>query len=243
MPDLKPVIKKTEKFLKEGAAPLAVFDADGTLWKQDANHLLLNYQIENNLRNLSDLLSPIWKGEKQRGERCGEFVRRQAGLSLREIKQQFKEVLKSESFEMFSFQKDLMSHFKEKGMKIFIVTASMQWLVEDIVDQHNLPVDKVLGVQVKLDRDILTDELIFPVTYGEGKKQAFLRETDNRPPLFVAGNSPGDLHLLEMASVGFVINSASPQNERNFHGEREMNHLAQKRGWFLLDFLKKAVGC
>ena len=241
MPDLKSIIEKTEKFLKEGAAPLAVFDADGTLWMQDANHLLLDYQLENNLRDLRDLLDPIWKDEKHRGERCGEFVRRQAGLSLQDIEQQFREVLKREPFEIFSFQKDLMSHFKEQGMKIFVVTASMQWLVEDIVEQYHLPVDKVLGVQVKLNGDILTDELIPPVTYGEGKKQAFLKETDNRPPLFVAGNSPGDLHLLETASLALIVNSAPPQNERNFQGERKMNQLGPGKRLVFAGFFKKAA--
>lgn len=235
MLDLTPLKNKIDTYIKSNEEALAVFDADGTLWMQDVNDLLLKYQIENNLRDLKDLTRPLYKPEKKRGFRCAEFVRRQAGLSLKEIQQQLEEVLKDKSLTVFPSQKNLMIYFKSRGMKIFVVTASMQWLVEEAVKQNQLPVDKVLGVQSKIKEGILTEDLIRPVTYGEGKKQALLKETNNKKPLFAAGNSPGDLFLLEMASLSLVVNSAPPQNKENFPGEEKMKFLAREKGWFFLD--------
>ena len=238
MPDLTPLKDKIDTFIKSNEEAFAVFDADGTLWMQDVNDLLLKYQIENNLRDLKDLTRSLYNPEKKRGFRCAEFVRRQAGLSLKEIKRQLEKVLKDNSLTVFPFQKNLMKYLKTKEVKIFVVTASMQWLVEEAVKQNQLPVDKVLGVQSKIKGEILTEDLILPVTYGEGKKQALLKETNNKKPLFAAGNSPGDLFLLEMASLSLVVNSASPQNKENFPCEEKMKFLARKKGWFFLDYLR-----
>ena len=151
---------------------------------QDVNNLLLNYQVENKLRDLKDLFHPLYENEKHRSERCEEFVRRQAGFSPEDIKEQLRAALKARPLTVFPFQKELMRHFKEKGFKIFIVTASIKWLVEEIVEQKNLPVDKVLGVQVQLSAGRLTKELIPPLTYGEGKKEAFLKESNGKKTSF-----------------------------------------------------------
>lgn len=238
MIDLTLIKEKIENLLRREESSFAVFDADGTLWAQDVNNLLLNHQIENNLRDLKDLLHPMYEAEGHRKERCREFVRRQAGFSPEDIKQQLREVLKTRSLTVFPFQIELMRYFKKRGFKNFIVTASIKWLVEEIVEQKNLPVDKVFGMQVRLLEGKLTNEFIPPLTYGEGKKEAFLRESDGKKPLFVAGNSPGDLFLLETASVALIVNSASKENKEHFSGEQAMRQLAKKKGWFLMDLLK-----
>ena len=237
MIDLTSIKEKTEELLKRKESSFVVFDADGTLWEQDVNNLLLNYQIENNLRDLKDLLRPIYEEEGHRKERCKEFVRRQAGFSPEDIKQQLREALKIRLLTIFSFQIELMRYFKKKGLKIFIVTASIKWLVEEIVKRENLPVDQVLGMQVRLNEGRLTDEFIPPLTYGEGKKEVFLEESGGKMPLFVAGNSPGDLFLLQIASIALVVNSAGQENE-HFSGEQKMRKLAEEKGWFLMDLLK-----
>lgn len=237
--DLIPIKNKAEKFLKKGEPSFAVFDADGTLWMQDVNNLLLNHQLENRLRDLKDLFHPMYENEKHRSKRCEEFVRRQAGFSPQEIKEQLREALKAQPLTVFPFQQELMRHFKERGLKIFIVTASIKWLVEEIVEQKSLPVDKVLGVQVQLNAGRLTKELIPPLTYGEGKREAFLKESNGKKPLFVAGNSPGDLHLLKTASVALVVNAASEENSEHFSGEQQMRRLAREKAWFLMDLLKE----
>lgn len=231
-----PLKQKIERLLNQQHNPIAVFDADGTIWAKDINNLFLNYQLENNIRDLKDLLDPLYGDEKHRGRRCGQFVCRQAGLSLKDLKQQFKAALKSQDLTVFPFQRDLMEYLKQKAIRIFIVTASMQWLVEEAVQLFCLPVDRVLGVRVKLKRGVLTDQLIPPLTFGEGKKQVFLRETGDKTPLFAAGNSPSDCPLMEMASVTLTVHSASKEDTENFPLEVKMKQLAQKKGWLLLDY-------
>lgn len=238
MIDLTSIKEKTEELLNSKESSFVVFDADGTLWAQDVNNLLLNYQIKNNLRDLKDLLHPVYEEEDRRKERCKEFVRRQAGFSPEDIRQQMREALEIKPLTVFPFQIELMRYFKEKRLKIFVVTASVKWLVEEAVERENLPVDQVLGVQVQLHKGRLTREFMPPLTYGEGKKEVFLEKSAGKAPLFVAGNSPGDLFLLQIASIALVVNSAGKENREHFSGERKMRKLAKEKGWFLLDLLK-----
>ena len=194
------------------APPLAAFDADGTLWPGDVNDRLLRYQAKHNLREVKDLLDPVkYREEKQRAWRCREFARRQAGFCIEEIKEQLRAALKEEPLPAFPFQRELISCLKERGFRIFVVTASVQWLVEEAVSKENLPADRIIGIRTRLQKGRLTDQIERPITIGEGKREAFLQLSGGRPPLFAAGDSPGDKELLESASLSLLVQSGSAE--------------------------------
>ncbi len=212
---------------------IAVFDADGTLWLEDVNHLLLHHQEKYHLRKHSDLLDERYKMQ-DRSLRCKEFARRQEGFSLEELKSQIHQVLEENPLQVFSFQNKLLHFLKEKNIFIYVVTASLTWLVEQTIEKYRLPVDKVLGVATHVENGKITSKLIEPLTYGLGKQEALLLATNQKKPLLAAGNSPSDLSLLEIAKISLVVSSADAKNE-NYSFEQEMKSHVEKNNWILFE--------
>lgn len=211
---------------------LVAFDADGTLWPEDANSILLEYQIKKGLRDLKDLLSPIYCNEGNRYRRCELFAERQAGFKLQEFKNYCLEALRENPLHVFSFQKKLLKYLKQKGMKIFVVTASIKWLVESAVKLYNLPVDEVLGVEAKLEGEIISAELLRPAPISGLKGEVFLKYSQGKSCFLAGGNTSSDLPLLEMAEVPFVVHSAGRENE-NFPAEEKLIKLAVRKNWII----------
>ena len=240
------LIKKTvdERTQKES---IAVFDADGTLWQEDVNQILLDYQIElekefqvsssshfkeffqgenqefqknkqaipvNSKKSFNfvesftpkesvtpgNTVTPITvnpattlnprpvkaftgaisqeqkkraKAEKQslngdkqvetfqdllsdyyqkdhRHELCQQFLKKQAGLSFDQFEAVTEKALEKTPLTVFPFQRELLSYLKKQKVKIVVVTASIQWLVEIAVKKYNLPVDQVIGSRSEL---------------------------------------------------------------------------------------------
>lgn len=211
---------------------IAALDADGTLWPEDANNILLQYEIKKGLRDLNDLLDPFYQSEGNRYKRCELFAERQAGFELQEFRFHCLEALNESPLHVFPFQKELIKYLKQKGMKIFVVTASVKWLVESAVKLYDLPVDKVLGVETKLQEGVISPELLRPAPVGQFKGEVFLKHSQGEACFLAGGNTPSDLPLLEMAEVPFVVHSAGEENE-NFPSERKLTKRAVKNDWIL----------
>ena len=211
---------------------LVAMDADGTLWPEDANNILLDYEIKNHLRDLTDLLDPRYKDDGFRYKRCELFAERQAGFTLQEFKSYCHKALSETPLHVFSFQRELLKYVKQKGMKIFIVTASLKWLVETAVEIYKLPIDGVLGVQTKLEENIITEELLRPVPVAGFKGEVFLKHNKGVPCFLAGGNTSSDVPLLKMAEVPFVVHSADRENE-NFPAEEKLKEMAVQNNWIL----------
>ncbi len=211
---------------------LVAMDADGTLWPEDANNILLEYEIKNNLRDLSDLLDLRYRSDGFRYKRCELFAERQAGFTLQEFKSYCHKALSETSLHIFPFQRELLKYIKQKSMKVFIVTASVQWLVEAAVELYNLPVDGVLGVQTKLEESIITEELLRPAPIAGFKAEVFLKHNKGIPCFLAGGNTSSDIPLLEMAEAPFVVHSADRENE-NFSAEKRLKKMALKNNWIV----------
>lgn len=225
--------KITEE-LQKGAAPLVALDADGTLWAEDINHILLDYQDRRGLLKGKDLISS-YKKDTERVKRCIEFAKRQSSFSVQNFKKYCKEALDERPIQVFHFQRELFRFLKEQSCKIIIVTASLKHLVKEALDRYHLLADEVLGVETEIKNDKFTDCIIEPVTYQEGKKEAWLNYAKNNPPILAGGNSQGDLPLLEIAKIPFIVNSA-PSHHENFPSEQKMKEWAKKKNKILLEY-------
>ena len=207
-------------------------DADGTLWLEDVNNIFLRYEIKHGLRDVKDLLDPYYEQDNHRHLRCRIFAERQAGLTLQEFKSHCLKALLEHPLHLFSFQKKLIKYLKQKEMKLFVVTASIKWLVETALDLYNIPVDKVLGVEPKLSGDVISSELLEPVPVAQSKGEVFLKCSQGQPCFLAGGNSSSDLPLLKMAKIAFVVHSAPPGHE-NFPSEDNLKKVALKNHWIL----------
>ncbi len=209
---------------------LAALDADGTLWPEDANDILLSYEARKGLRDLQDLLNPDYYTEANRHKLCELFAMRQAGWTLSEFKQICLDALKETPLHPFPFQKALLQYLKKQGLTVYVVTASVTWLIETAVELYDLPVDQVLGVETDLEGALITSKIIRPSPVSEGKGPVFLKHTKGSRCFLAGGNTSSDIPLLEMASLAFVVHSAEPASVF-FPIEKKLKNLAVKNHW------------
>ena len=225
--------EKIKEELVDEKTPFVALDADGTLWPQDVNHILLNYQEEKGLIKWRDFFLKT-RGDENRGQRCREAARKQESFSVSDFKNHCREALQKIPVGIFPFQKDLISFLKDQGFKIFIVTASLKYLVEQALEENKISVDCVLGIETKIKQGHFTSDLIFPITYNEGKAEAFLKQSKGKKPLLAGGNTRSDLSLLKLARIPFVVNSATKDNE-NFSSEQKMKEWLTEVKGFLFE--------
>ena len=224
-------IKKAVK-KRPASKNLAVLDADGTLWSEDANHILLEYQIQKDKKKFENLLNI--ENQSYRYKLCEDFVQKQSGLTLAEFQALARQALEQKSLNVFPFQQQLLDYLKKENMRIVIVTASIEWLVELAVEKYNLPVDQVLGMKTKLEGDLITDQIIRPAPISDYKAEVLLDRLPGESCFLAAGNTLTDKPLLEIAEISFIVNSADPDSVI-FQTEQKLKQFALQKNWILFE--------
>lgn len=231
-----------DKALDQGVPPFAAVDADGTLWSCDMGEALFQYQIDKKL--LPELPENPWDHylklhrETTPQESFLWLAQINAGLTLDQVRQWATEATQAlEPLPLFSGHQEIIAYLHEKGVKVYVVTASVKWAVEPAAKFYDIPEDRVIGVSTKIVDGRITMEQEGPITYRKGKVEGFLEASQGQPAFYVAGNTGGDLPLLESSThVRLVLNSA-PKGHGNYQTEMEMQKLAQQNGWFHHSFL------
>ncbi len=228
--------KAAEAALKDGAEPLAAFDADGTLWDMDMGETFFEYQIANKLlANMPDdpwqyyldlhkrdtPAAFLWLAQINRGIKLST-VREWAHSAFEAIK----------PVPIFGEMKDLVTDLKKFGVDVYVVTASIKWAVEPAAEFIGIPAENVIGVQTEVVDGIVTDRPGPIVTWREGKVTGLLEATGRRRPFLCAGNTMGDLALLDCATHFRVVNAAVGPEHANRESEQKLVEVARKRGWY-----------
>lgn len=234
------IIQSIDSSFEEVKDPLAVFDADGTLWAEDIGFSFFEFQVReiwktpDFLKKAEDIYTHNPK------QSCAYIVQLNKGMSISEYRQLCLEYLKLYKLSLFSFQLELMDYLSKKGVKIYIVTASSEWLVQEVVKHYKLPVKDVVGVRTLIKENKITDEIEHPISFGEGKTEAFLNRSKRILPFFASGNTLSDLELLKISSHHrFSIASAKP-DEKQYQSERALLDISKKNSWFYKDCLEES---
>lgn len=222
--------------MQQNRSPVAVFDADGTLWDTDLGEAFFKFQIEKNL--LPDLPKSPWTHYRKM-KASGDP--RPAYLWLAQInKNKPLELIRSwaqesvrnlEPLPIFEDQKKLVSLLQDNGVQVFVVTASVKWAVEPGAKLLGIPEDHVIGVSTQIENGFITDKADGEMTYKEGKVKALLNHTNQTPPFFASGNSPGDLYLLKAATRLSLAVGASQKGHELFDAEESLREEARKNNW------------
>jgi phosphoserine phosphatase len=229
------IIKSLDSALDGGANPIAAFDADGTLWDLDVGENFFEWQIQNKvIPNLPD--DPWGYYRKLHSENAEAaflwLASINKGFSIEQVREWAAEAVKTISpLPYFGSLKDIIKHLHDKNVAVYVVTASIKWSVEPAAKLLGIPFERVIGVKTKVVNGVITDEQDGPVTWREGKVTGLLEATGRKPPFFAAGNTMGDLALLDCATHLRFANSGAEVSHTNFATEQKLNEIAQKRGW------------
>lgn len=222
---------------KKHSRAIAAFDADGTLWNTDLGEALFGYQVKKRL--LPDLPADPWAHYEHLKEHVSHEVayiwlaQINKGLPLTQVQLWAKQAVEAlHPVPVFPEIKDLIAYLLKLNVEVYIVTASIKWAVDPGAHLVGLSAENVIGIRTKVVDGIVTTEQDGPLTYRQGKVEALLSRTGGIRPFFAAGNTEGDLPLLESATDLRLVVAGFPESNHNFPTEQRMLALAKERTWF-----------
>ncbi len=236
-------IKEAVASLKNSNAKLvAAFDADGTLWDTDLGENFFQYQIDEKLVPLPE---DPWKHyldlKKINNDPRDAYVwlaQINAGRSVDEIREWCQKAFnRIQPNPIFSEQKKLIEFLLSNSVQVYIVTASIRWAVEPGARALGLTNENVIGVETKVENNLITTEKVLPITYRNGKTEALLSKTGNAAPFLCAGNTIGDYELLEAATHIRLAVSAASRDDRLFKSENDLQTMAIEKNWWRHRFI------
>lgn len=149
---------------------------------------------------------------------------------------------------------ELLSYLRDSGFRTYIVSGGgVDFLRAFSVEAYGIPPEQVIGSQGKTSFKILDgepvvwkDEGIFFVDDKEGKPLAISRQLGVRP-VFAAGNSDGDLQMLQWTTAGegprfgLIVHHTDAEREWAYDRDSHVGRLdkamdmAADEGWLLVD--------
>ena len=205
----------------------AAFDADGTLWRDDIGEAFLRHLIELGMIKLPDGRDPYQAYEERvaqdRATGYAYAAQLLAGLRRDDVARAAAAFAPEwVAPRLITSTQALLLLCAEAGLRTAVVSASAIEIVLASAPIAGVPASRCLGMTVRALRGELLEEIVPPITYGEGKVVAL--EAAAWLPLAVAGGDSltGDLAMLSLARVPVVVAPAigSPLSEE-----------AARRGW------------
>ncbi len=231
------LVSTLETAARETSGPhLAAFDADGTLWDADAGETFFDWQIRNcplpafrgvdpwqryhDLKNPDPRVGYVWLAQINAGQTLDQ-VRAWAAQCFQE----------AGAWPVFESQRRLIDKLRSLDFEIYVVTASVKWAVEPVAALLGIDFDHVIGIETEVIDGIVTDIVRPPVTWREGKPEGLLKHTNGIRPILSAGNTYGDIALLDCAT--HIRLGLSTQDEACglFDEETKLVSHAKSQGW------------
>ena len=211
---------------------IAAFDADGTLWDDDAGETFFDWEIHR--AGLKGLPKDPWQHylDLKKIDHIKAYVwlaQINAGHSLEQVRAWAQQCFDDRSdWPVFSSQVLLTDLLRTLGFEIYIVTASIKWAVEPVAQLVGVDHDHVIGITTKIENGKVGMDAVHPVTWRQGKAEA---ATGGVRPILACGNTYGDTALLETAT--HIRLAISTQNEPCglYDEEQKLAIEADRRGW------------
>ena len=220
--------KQVASLGREMPGALAVFDADGTLWRDDVGEAFLQHLIDIRWIKFPDGSGPYAAYERlvDQDRAAGYAFAAQllAGLEVARVAEEA-DRFASEWVppRLVAAAQALKALCISAGLKPFVVSASAQPIVRAAVPLAGFRRDLSRGIEVTVRDGFYTAHVNEPVTYAEGKVAA--AQFAGRVALACGDSFTGDLALLGVAQLPVVVAPAagSPLADE-----------AHRRGWFVL---------
>ena len=197
--------------------PIAVFDCDGTLWSGDAGSGFMRWTIAKGILSpdaiawLDQRYQSYLAGTNDELAICGEMVQVYRGLSEAAMRAAAAEFFATEiEHRIFPELRALIADMQSRGVEIWAVSSTNDWVIEEGVRRFDIPAERVLCARVAIDTGIVTDRIL-DVPTDEGKA-ASLARVGITAPHAVFGNSIHDAAMIQIAHGANGSNGSFPVN-------------------------------
>jgi len=244
-PDARRRIQKAVAMAGAHAAPMAVFDADGTLWHADIPREYLIHSIRG--RRLFHFQYREGESAERRTAELYATCRHDvsicisqaaylhAGRSMQSLEADMASFFQKFRAKTFPAQRQLIAYLRLRGFRIYVVTGGPQWLAQFAAgQQYNIPPERVIGVRTRLVDGVLGSEVIPPVPFRQGKAESIYKHLQAAPHI-VVGNSASDTPMLSTAEhLSIAVQSFGPEHKGfHFRTEQKLATIARKNGWLI----------
>lgn len=223
--DLEARVRALGKAVPSG---LAVFDADGTLWREDVGEAFLRHLVSLGWVQLPDGSDPYAEYERRvdrdRASGYAYAAQLQAGLEPAKVAGEAEKFARGwVPPRLVSDAQGLRALCEGAGLRTAVVSASALPIVLAAAPLAGFSRERCRGIEVTVRNGRFTDQVIPPITYAGGKIEA--AERWGEIALACGDSFTGDLPLLQRARVAVVVapERGSPLSEE-----------ARLKGWAVL---------
>lgn len=220
---------------------IALFDADGTLWRGDVGESFFRHQIERKTVPQAPSRDP-WGHyikealEGDAAKAYGWLAQWNAGVEEADLVRWCEEYFRDTWTKMvFEPMREFTHMLLNSGFEVWVITGSPRWIVQAGVRGYGIPADRVIGTSVLVKDGVLTDVLEHEVPYRAGKARLYEKIIGSKP-IFAAGNTYWDKEMLQLATSLQLAIHSEEKGEPNYDSEQKMYRLAQTNGWLTQRF-------
>jgi len=259
---------------------IAVFDNDGTLWAEKPAYFQMLFAMDEVKRlapehpewkteqpfsailnnDMTTLLAQGRSGlEKIIGATHADMTREEFNKVVVSWLETSKNPLTGQHYQDMYYQpmRELLNYLRENGFKTYIVSGGGADFIRVFSERlYGIPPEQVIGSRLKARYEenngkpqiVTTDEVEF-VNDKEGKPIG-ISQMIGRRPIFAAGNSDGDLQMLEWVTsgpgprFGMLIHHTDAKREWAYDRKSRVGRLdralkaAKPSGWIVVDMAK-----
>jgi phosphoserine phosphatase len=214
---------------REFPGAIALFDADGTLWREDVGEAFLRHLVSLGWVRLPDGSDPYEAYERAvDGDRATGYAyaaQLQAGLEVQRVEAEARRFAAAWVPPRLVGDTARLRELSESaGLLATVVSASALPIVVAAAPLAGFAAERCRGIEVIARDGRFTMEVVRPITYAEGKVAAAGK--GGQIALACGDSLTGDLAMLEAAKIAVVVapGAGSPLAE-----------VARRRGWPVLD--------
>ncbi len=101
--------------------------------------------------------------------------------------------------------KPILAWARDRGLEVFVVSASPRIVVQRGVARLGIDPDHVLGAESEFEGDTMAPRPVRPIPYGPGKVTALRSKIGTRPLLAAFGDNVFDIEMLQQAAVAVAV--------------------------------------
>lgn len=243
------VSKKLEQFIvnqskKTGSHKgIAVFDADGTLWRGDIGEAFFRDQVARGTVPHAPPKNEAWNfyfNETIKGDCAKAFgwlAQWNTGVKETDLKAWAKEFYEREWAKLaFEPVRQLVRKMTEVGIEVWVVSGSIRWVVAAGAATYGIPEHRVIGTSVDVENGVLTDRIEHGIIPYRGGKVQLMEKKIKQTPIFAGGNTYWDKEMMTTATELALAIHSEHRGEPNFESEQKLFEHAKSQGWLTQKF-------